>query len=437
VNTSTCNVKVAPGSRQWTVVYVRQNNDPALLYAIWNTGQRGGATIRGYIRDKEGHGVSGVAVDAYRTGGKGGGGVAVSGDEGFYVMEVKAGSYKVIPSGGLSGQKPPTYEPASSEVTVQPGWSVRANFTLQGGLAVTLTLSAAQVKADGSTVVSGDVETTQYGQPKSGVTVSLRPKSDLTSNDAVTSGTRATICGSNGLRIWPTGVLSAPVGTPVDIVTDATGHYKFTMTVGTVPGTFPLTAWMKDASGHLITEDVSNTSDDQTLALKPTGTLKVGQLFDEIKSLQGDPKVTKELSTMTNDPTSMIGVLSQLSRTTPQLGGLAYSLVNGTVGGGAILVYDDANPPALSPAGQITKSNSIVLSPGLWAGNALGKIVKGTALNVFMEKGQVNAAPTFSQWLAGASVPGWNLTKNSASVASQSFEYDGWPYPAAAQGACN
>ena len=140
---------------------------------------------------------------------------------------------------------------------------------------------------------------------------------------------------------------------------------------------------------------------------------------------------------MPNDPTSMIGVLSQLGSTTPQLGGLAYSLVNGAVGGGAVLVYDDASAPTLNSSGQITKSNSIVLSPGLWAGNALGKLVKGTALNVFIQKGQVNAVPTFSQWLAGANVPGWTLAKNSASVASQYFEYDGWPYPAAAQGACN
>src|SRR5579872_4686892 len=52
-NTSTCVVNVAPGSSQWAIVMVRQNNDPATIWAIWNSGKKGGATISGYVRDKE------------------------------------------------------------------------------------------------------------------------------------------------------------------------------------------------------------------------------------------------------------------------------------------------------------------------------------------------------------------------------------------------
>ena len=436
-NTSNCEVRVAPGSTRWTAVYVRQNNDPAILYAIWNTGEKGGATISGYVNDKEGQGVSGVAIDAYRLGGQGGSGVAVSGDRGFYSMEVRAGSYRLIPSGGQSGKKAPKYEPAAAEVTVAAGGTAKASFTLQGGLAVTLTLTREHAKANGFTVVSGEIETTQYGRPKGGVTVSLRPKADATPDAAVTRGARATICGSNGLRIWPAGTLAAPVGSPVDVVTDATGHYKFTMTVGTVPGAFPLTVWARDASGHLITQDLSNTSDDQTLALGTTGTLKPTLLFDELKAFSGDHKVAAVLAKMTNDATSMTSVLSQLTATVPQFGGLAYSVVNGAAGGGAVLVYDDGTVPTVNAGGQVTHSGGIVLSPGLWAGNALGSLVQGTTLNVFMQKGLVSAAPTFPQWLAGAPVKGWNLARNSATIASQSFEYAGWPYPATEQGACN
>ena len=146
-------------------------------------------------------------------------------------------------------------------------------------------------------------------------------------------------------------------------MTDATGHYAFTITVGTVPGAFPITVWARDASGHLITQDLSDTSDDRTLTLASAGTLKVSGLFDEIHALAGDHAVSAELATMTNDPASVTAVLSQLTSTTRQLGGLAYSLVNGAAGGGAVLVYDDATTPQADTNGRITHSDGIVLDP--------------------------------------------------------------------------
>ena len=438
-NTSTCEVKVAPGSSQWAIVMVRQNNDQATIWAIWNSGKKGGATISGYVRDKEKGGVSGVAVDAYATNGQGGRGVAVSGDQGFYTMEVEKGSYKVIPSGHLSGQKTPKFDPDSTEVTVAAGGTANADFTLQGGLQVTLTLSETTVKADGFAVVNGEVETTKYGKPLGGVTVSLRPKADVTPDAAVSSGALATICAlPNGARIWPTGTLTAAVGSPVDVVTDAAGHYKFTITVGTTPGPFTLTAWARDASGQLITADTQDTSDDQTLTLSSPGNLPVGKLFTEIVTQAGDTKLPSALAAMTNDPASITQVLSQVSRTIPEFGGLAYSLVNGSAGGGAVLVYNDTSPPRVNSSGQISMGAGFVLSPGLWAGNAIRSFVTGTPLNVFIQKGQVNETPTFTQWLAGAPLKGWNLKPNTATPSSPSFEYNGWPYPATpADGGCN
>ena len=45
VNESTCDVSVAPGSSAWAVVYVRQNNDPKTLWAIWNSGKKKHASL--------------------------------------------------------------------------------------------------------------------------------------------------------------------------------------------------------------------------------------------------------------------------------------------------------------------------------------------------------------------------------------------------------
>ena len=85
-----------------------------------------------------------------------------------------------------------------------------ADFTLNGGLKVTLTFSQTSVSADGFSVVKGEIETTEFGKPDGGVTVMLRPKPSETSEAAVTSGARATICGSTGTRIWPTGSAREP-----------------------------------------------------------------------------------------------------------------------------------------------------------------------------------------------------------------------------------
>ena len=438
-NQSTCDVRVAPGSG-WVAVYVRQNNDPAILYAIYNTGKKGGATIYGYVKDKQGNGVSGAAVDAYGEGdSRGPNGFAVSGDQGYYAMEVQAGSYKVVPSGGLGGKKQPKYDPENVGRTVAAGGKAQADFVLQGGLDVQLTLSKTTALADGTTVVTGLIVTTQYGKPKGGVSISLRPKADVTPDAAVSSGTRATICdGTGGARIWPTGTLAAPIGASVTVITDTTGRYRFSLTIGTVPGTFPLTAWALDASGHLITSDTPDVSDEQSVTIQAPGTVKPPSFSGLIDSLVTDKSVSDVLTATTNDAASITQSLAQLSGTNVNLGGLAYSLVNGAAGGTAVLVYDDANPPKASSTGQVIASQgTLVISPGLWAGAKTQRLAAGTAFNTALQKGGLSDIPTFAQWINGSSLTGWNLTKNTASVASQSFEYNGWPYPVTHPGACN
>ena len=428
-NTSVCDVKVS-ALPVWTPVFVRQNNDPALLYLLWNSGKPGG-TISGYVLDKDRQAAPSATVSAR---GAGGGTSPVDATSGFYSINVKAGDYSVSPSGGPAGIQPPRFDPASLGLSVAAGAVAHADFTLNGGLKVTLTLSQASVRADGLTVVKGEIKTTKFGQPDGGVTVSLRPKPSETGQAATTGGALATICGSAGTRIWPTGSPVSALGTPVDVVTTADGTYDFTMTVGTVPGMFPLNAWAKDATGNLITSDLNDTSPDQTLTVTSPGNTTVSQFVTELAGLKSDAAASQILAAMTNDPTSMTQVLSQLSGPGLKLGGLAYSLVNGASGGGAVLVYANTNPPKVDATGQLTGDDgTLVLSPGLWVGT---KLVSLTVLNAVIQKGLLTAAPTFPQWAHGDAVPGWKLTANTASISTTNFQYNGWPYPSTEPGAC-
>ena len=135
VNTATCDVRFAKGwgGAGWNVVYVRQNTEPKILYALW-AGVRGG-TISGYVLDEYQQGVPGATVTAQ---GPGGGSSPVDATSGFYSINVKAGHYRVAPSGGPSGIKPPKFEPESLNVHVAVGGAARADSTLQAGQKMTL-----------------------------------------------------------------------------------------------------------------------------------------------------------------------------------------------------------------------------------------------------------------------------------------------------------
>ncbi|MFZ2057169.1 MAG: carboxypeptidase-like regulatory domain-containing protein [Acidimicrobiales bacterium] len=430
-NTTVCNVSVPPGLQSWTPVFVRQNNNPAILYLLWNSGKPG-AVISGYVLDKTQQAVQGATVSAQ---GAGGGSSPVDPTTGLYAINVKAGDYNVAPSGGPSGIEPPRFDPESLHLSVQAGATAHADFTLNGGLKVTLTFSQASVSADGLSVVKGEIETTEYGKPDGGVTVTLRPKPSETGEAAVTSGALATICGSTGTRIWPTGSVLSPFATPVDVVTNVDGIYDFTMTIGTVPGTFPLNAWAKNAAGDLITADLRDASPDQTLTVTPPGNWTVDQFLSELDGLKSDAAASQVLAAMTNDPASITQALSQLSGPSSKLGGLAYSLVAGAHGGYAVLIYPDTSPPEVTSTGEVVgNDHTLVLSPDDWVGT---KLVSITALNVVIQKGLLSAVPTFPQWAHGEAVPGWQLTTNTASSVSEGFQYFGWPYPSTEAGACS
>jgi len=429
-NTTVCDVKVPP-LRTWTPVFVRQNNNPALLYLLWNSGKPGG-TITGYVRDRDDLGAPDASVGAR---GKTDASGAVDPTTGLYSINVPAGQYTLTPSGGPITVMSPKFDPKSSAVSVAIGEVTHANFTLNGGLRVTLTFSQSSVAADGLTVVKGHIVTTQYGRPDADVTLSLRPQPSESGEVAVTTGPRVVICDSTGSRIWPQDAPASPLAAPVYVETDANGVYDFTMTIGTVPGSFVLNAWAKNASGELMTTDLNDTSPDETLTLTAPGNLTAAQFVSELAVLKSDAAATQALAAMTNNASSMVQTLVQLSGAGSKLGGLSYSLVSASVSGGAaVLVYEDTTPPTISSAGIVTGSaDTLVLDPGEWVGT---KLIPITTLNVVMQKGLLNAAPTFQQWSSGAKVPGWTLAANSANIASSSWQYNGWPYPSTTPGAC-
>ena len=97
---------VAPGSREWTVVYVRQNNDFKTLYAIWNSGKTGyelsgkvlatACSLTAPTCSSRPSPAPGVTVTASGVGGSS----AMTNDMGKYSITLPEGKYEVTPSGG-------------------------------------------------------------------------------------------------------------------------------------------------------------------------------------------------------------------------------------------------------------------------------------------------------------------------------------------------
>ena len=430
-NTTVCNVQVPPLLQTWTPVFVRQNNNPAILYLLWNS-DKPGATISGYVLDKDDQGVADATVTA---GGAESFTSAVDPTSGFYLIEVTPGQYNVVPSGGPSQVTAPRFAPESRKFTLSAGDEIGADFTLNAGLKVTLTLSQQSVPADGLTVVKGEIETTLFGKPDPNITLTLRPQPGESSMSAVTTGARAVVCGSYGTRIWPTGSLFLPSGVPVDVVTDANGIYDFTLAVGTVPGSFVLNAWAENSSGDLITSDIANASPDITLTVTAPGSTPVSQFVTELDTLKSDAAASKLLGATQVNATDISQTLAQLSGAGTRLGGLAYFVVTGTSAGGSFIVYPDSAPPPVDSNGYVTAAaDTLVITPSSWIGTTL---IPHTALNVVMQQGQLSSVPTFAQWTQGQSVPGWSLNKNKAVASTSAFEYDGWAYPSTATGVCS
>jgi hypothetical protein len=389
------------------------------------------AVIQGDVKNKDKTGAPGVVVDMFGAG-QGPAYEATTGQDGHFAADVKAGHYRVFPSArSVPSKTEVKFTPSESDVHAPPNGTAEADFELDAGLVVTLKLSHDSVPADGTHVVDATVHVSEYGKPVSGQTVDLWPQSDERSELAVTSGPRVLMCTSGG-RIWPTGSLDDPDGLSVDETTDQNGDYTFTLDVGTVPGRWRLTAWAKDASGALITADTRNSSDDQTLTVAPVGTGAAGVdgFVPEYNTIAASTGLVAGIS---DDLSTMLGDFIGLSRTQGPVQGLAYAPVNANQG--AILIYRAASTPHLAKGGTITAhTGDLVLEPSDWTAVAGVPI---TSLDAALTQGRLQKLPTFSQWTAGTSVPGWTDQAQKMSVPSAAFQYFGWPYPSTATGTCS
>ena len=392
---------------------------------------KGQAVIEGKVLNKEKRPVPGA--DLHINGTRGGHNyVVMTGPDGTYAAEVQAGRYRVNPLGrSLSSRFPPKFTPEHLDRTARAGHKVTADFTVDVGLVVRLELSTAGATADGFQLVQGKITTSEYGQPKPGVTVALWPKASENPSTAVTSGARANVCGPNG-RVWPTGTLSDPGGGPVDVTTDSKGTYTFTLDVGTVPGAFPITAWAKDENGNLITHDTADASDEKTVNVSSLGNESLDQF---VASYNETAKATNLLSSISGNPDVIATALEQLTATQGLFKGYAYTRSNGTSGGGAVVIYPAANPPAIQSNGAVVPDASdLVLQPSEFQ-SAPGTAI--TNLDTVLRKGLLPAVPSFSSWAAGTPGPGWSGGTRSLGLLTQSFVYYGWPYPSTNGGACS
>lgn len=399
------------------------------------------AVIDGTIKDKDGNPAAGIVVRALADGGSYSG---VTGKDGYYAIEVKPGSYNVVPEAGSAGKHETEFRPGNQEVSLRAGDTRQADFELDGGIQVRLTISSATALANGYTILKGEITTTLYGLPDPGVTVALWPKSNLSPDDAVSQGPRAVICASSGARIWPGGTLEDPDGSPVNVTTDQDGHYDFTLEVGTVPGPFKLTAWARDASGQLIAVDTRDTSDDVDLSFTgaaPGAALHALDVFLDDLALYVVPKMT-----LSSNVALLAGQLSAdspsgsgdaQSTVVPALGGLAFAPGVGTASGYSLIVYPAVSPPAIDAKGLLTADPSaLVLTPAEWS--SIGAKVTYPVLSEALQSRDVQLVPTFAQWTAGADVgKGWVLKAQAMQVYPQSFQYYGWPYPSTTPGYCS
>jgi hypothetical protein len=431
-NDVTCTIRIrknAPSSAYY-VVNVGITSDQGTgyssdYYAVLGRDQ---AVIAGNVHNKEQQPAPGVDVAMF--GGSVGNYEAITGPDGTYVADVKRGHYRVWPSGrSLSSRHPPKFEPEHRDVHARPDHTAHANFKVDIGLVVKLTLSPSSVPADGFGIVQGTIKVTELGQPQPGVTVALWPKASESATAAVTSGARANVCGPNG-RIWPTGTLADPAGDSVNVQTDSNGTYQFTLDVGTVPGPFSLTAWARDSSGNLIAYDTVDASDEQTVTATALGNQPLANFASSLDLIA---KSTNAVAGITSDPNSLLSAFVGLTQTQGDFKGYAYALGQGN--SPAVLIYPASNTPVIQKNGAVVAdANDLVLQPNAW--QAAGSI-NITDLTQVLRQGLLPPLPTFSQWAQGTTITNWAGRAQAMQVPGQSFNYYGWPYPSSTPGSCS
>jgi Carboxypeptidase regulatory-like domain len=392
---------------------------PPVVIANFPAKPRETGAIEGMVTNKDGNPVQGAKLTAYGPSRA----TAESGPGGLYYMEVDAGHYRVVPDD--SSVKKSSFAPTNQDVSVSKGGDASADFKLDLSLQLTMDLSSTSVSANGYQIVTGTITTTNGGKPEPGVNVKLSV--DPTDpHAALTSAPKVAICGPTG-RVWPTGPITNLDGNDITITTDSTGTYKFSLTVGTVPGKWDLDAWAYNDDGQLST-DAGDASETKSLNVTPvTPNTDLGDFPRDLKALQS----TNLVSQLTADPGGLTALLSSLPNGS-QIGGLTFSVGQGTDGSNMIIAPATA-PFVIGSSGQIERSssllNDLIIDPQEWTGAGLpSTFVNASSLQTVLQRGPLLNIPTVNGWESGSSVTGWKLTPNKLTDPNSGLVDFGWAY---------
>jgi hypothetical protein len=385
--------------------------------------------IEGMVTDADGDPLAGAVVTADGPGH----GTAVSGPGGIYYMTVDAGSYRVVPS-YTTGEKS-SFAPLSASVSVPEHGSTRADFKLDSGIHVTIDLSSTSVPASGFAIVKGTISTTRFGKPDPGVTVNVSvDPTDVAA--ALTTAPKVAVCGTTG-RIWPVGPNITDLDPKsVNVVTDANGHYAFSLTVGTVPGDWTLDAWAENQDGSLST-DVPSASDTKVLTVVPvTPNTALSNFLVELNSANSvNTAFAGQLDPQ--NPGGFAYLLALTAKT--RLKGLQFGGLNFSVGNAAdgqdVVIAPATTQFRISSSGQVQRSagslNSLIIDPQEWTGRGLPtKVSNAASLNSVVQGGKLPDIPTVAVWESGSSGHlGWTLKPQTLSISTNVLAYWGWAYP--------
>lgn len=401
-----------------------------------------GGAIEGHVREqnaaKKLQDYTGIANAKVRISGpKGFRKTATTSDTGYYhVIVPRPGTYTVTPKAPksyFSGGRQTDPSPKSDKVRVRDEETSTSDFTYKSTLSVTLTLDKSSVPADGESSVTATVKVMDGGQPQPSMPISLRP---FGGGSALQSPYElkvpATICSVYGTstngRVWPDPKATTPNTDSVDLTTDSTGQITLRVYTGTISGTFPLSVWAKDSTGHLIAQNAGDASADADISVT-----KIAAGGDPVKTLHdwlNQPGNDALAGTLTTRPDSLAQPLAQAMAAGGTLhSGYVVTPVQTAKGFYGVLLspgdtrvgldpktgtIDPATPGGLITPAELTGVN-------LFAGGYWG-YVKTTATPA--------AFPTLAQWLSGAA-PGYTYPGNAGPIKlynATGLQYGGFGY---------
>jgi hypothetical protein len=418
-NTAVCRWKAGAPGRRWQRLRMSWSNPIgfALTEAVYAVVGKNDAVLHGYVRDRAGDGVGGIRLRVSRIGARDAVTVTTGGD-GYYSALVQPGRHSVLP---LSRpRKDDDFQPASQTKQVRRGQEVRADFTLDTSMKVTVTADAPTIAADGRATATLTVRVTREGQPVEGVKVDVWP---TRSSPAERAPVPVLLCSRNA-RFWPTelpGVAGAAI--PDAVTTDARGEAVLQLRAGTIPGRVTVMAWAEDASGRLRRKAPADVKDtvDVTLAARAVGGTGTPATLATFQELLEEHAFLANVTLLTSNATLLADQLHDLSGAAGY-GNLIFSpLLKPETGEQAVLVGDGATE--LGKDGVIASNAGLVLPFG--ALNLIDSAAFGGFAGAAKAR-QLPAFPGMDAWRVGLA-PGYTSRAGSARSAALGWAYFGWP----------